>query len=37
MLEFAHEPDTTVSRLTRQLKVTSALEGLIVRMPEHQI
>jgi 2Fe-2S ferredoxin len=36
MLEFAYEPDET-SRLTCQLKVTDALDGLIVRMPEKQI
>ncbi len=36
MLEFAYEPDE-LSRLTCQLKVTDALDGLIVRMPEKQI
>jgi len=37
MLDFAHEPHATRSRLTCQLKVTDALEGLIVQMPEKQI
>ena len=37
MLEFAYEPDTTRSRLTCQLKVTDALDGLVVQMPEKQI
>lgn len=37
MLDFAFEPDETRSRLTCQLKVTDALEGLIVQMPEKQI
>ena len=37
MLDFAFEPDPTRSRLTCQIKVTPALEGLIVRMPERQI
>jgi len=37
MLDFAWEPDQSKSRLTCQLKVTDALEGLIVRMPEKQI
>lgn len=37
MLDFAFEPDPTRSRLTCQLKVTDALEGLIVQMPEKQI
>ena len=36
MLDFAYEPNEN-SRLTCQLKVTPALEGLIVRMPEKQI
>ncbi|MEL7139176.1 MAG: 2Fe-2S iron-sulfur cluster-binding protein [Pseudomonadota bacterium] len=36
MLDFAYEPDDT-SRLTCQIKVTQALEGLVVRMPERQI
>ena len=37
MLDFAYEPDETRSRLTCQLKVTDALDGLIVQMPEKQI
>jgi 2Fe-2S ferredoxin len=37
MLEFAYQPDETRSRLTCQLKVTDALDGLIVQMPEKQI
>lgn len=37
MLDFAHEPDETRSRLTCQITVTADLEGLIVQMPEKQI
>lgn len=37
MLDFAFEPDPTRSRLTCQLKVTDALDGLVVQMPEKQI
>jgi len=37
MLDFAWEPDPTRSRLTCQLKVTDALDGLVVQMPEKQI
>jgi 2Fe-2S ferredoxin len=37
MLEFAYEPDPERSRLTCQLKVTDALDGLVVQMPEKQI
>ena len=37
MLDFAYEPDATRSRLTCQLKVTDALDGLRVQMPEKQI
>ncbi len=37
MLDFAWEADTTLSRLTCQVKVTDDLDGLIVRMPEKQI
>jgi len=37
MLDFAYEPDEAKSRLTCQLKVTDALDGLVVRMPEKQI
>jgi 2Fe-2S ferredoxin len=36
MLDFAYQPNER-SRLTCQLKVTPALEGLVVRMPEKQI
>ena len=37
MLDFAFEPDKVRSRLTCQLKVTDALDGLVVQMPEKQI
>ncbi len=37
MLDFAFEPDPARSRLTCQLRVTDALDGLIVKMPEKQI
>lgn len=37
MLDFAWQPDTDRSRLTCQLKVTDALDGLVVQMPEKQI
>lgn len=37
MLDFAYEPDPVRSRLTCQLKVTDALDGLVVTMPEKQI
>ncbi|GGG64119.1 peptide ABC transporter substrate-binding protein [Salipiger pallidus] len=37
MLDFAFEPDEARSRLTCQLKVTDALDGLVVQMPEKQI
>jgi len=37
MLDFAYEPDVKRSRLTCQLKVTDALDGLVVQMPEKQI
>ena len=37
MLDFAYEPDATKSRLTCQLKVSDALDGLRVQMPEKQI
>lgn len=36
MLDFAYQPQDT-SRLTCQIKVTPALDGLVVRMPEKQI
>ena len=37
MLDFAYEPDPVRSRLTCQLQVSDALDGLVVRMPEKQI
>lgn len=37
MLDFAYEPDPVRSRLTCQLKVSDALDGLVVHMPEKQI
>jgi 2Fe-2S ferredoxin len=37
MLDFAWEPDPERSRLTCQLKVTAALDGLRVQMPAKQI
>ena len=37
MLDFAYQPDPVRSRLTCQLKVTPALDGLRVQMPEKQI
>ena len=37
MLDFAWEPDPETSRLTCQLRVSDALDGLVVRMPEKQI
>jgi ferredoxin, 2Fe-2S len=37
MLDFAYEPDPERSRLTCQIKVTDALDGLRVQMPEKQI
>ena len=37
MLDFAFEPDPARSRLTCQLKVSDALDGLRVQMPEKQI
>ena len=36
MLDFAYEPDPARSRLTCQLKVTDALDGLVVQMPENK-
>ena len=35
--DFAYEPDPARSRLTCQIKVTPALDGLRVQMPEKQI
>jgi len=37
MLDFAWEPDLRKSRLTCQVKVTDALDGLVVKLPEKQI
>ena len=37
MLDFAYEPDPARSRLTCQLKVSDALDGLKVFMPEKQV
>ena len=37
LLDFAYQPDPVRSRLTCQLKVSDALEGLVVYMPEKQI
>ncbi|MGB8814547.1 MAG: 2Fe-2S iron-sulfur cluster-binding protein [Paracoccaceae bacterium] len=37
MLDFAWNPDPVRSRLTCQIKVTPALDGLVVNMPEKQI
>lgn len=37
MLDFAFEPDEERSRLTCQVKVTPALDGLVVNVPERQI
>ncbi|MES0884083.1 2Fe-2S iron-sulfur cluster-binding protein [Roseibium sp. SCP14] len=36
MLDFASEPDLVRSRLTCQIEVTDALNGLIVHIPENQ-
>jgi len=37
MLDFAWNPDPVRSRLTCQIKVTPALDGLVVHLPEKQI
>jgi len=37
MLDFAFEPNPATSRLTCQIKVTDAMDGLRVQMPEKQI
>ena len=37
MLEFAYQPDPAWSRLTCQIKVSDAIDGLVVQMPEKQI
>ena len=36
MLDFAFQPDAKRSRLTCQIKVSDALDGLVVRLPESQ-
>ncbi len=36
MLDFAADPDPDRSRLSCQIKVTDALDGLVVRMPRCQ-
>ena len=36
MLDFAHEPDPARSRLSCQIKLTDALDGLRVDLPERQ-
>jgi 2Fe-2S ferredoxin len=35
MLEYAFEPDTS-SRLSCQLRITSEMEGLVIRVPSQQ-
>ncbi|GGD35598.1 2Fe-2S iron-sulfur cluster-binding protein [Sinisalibacter lacisalsi] len=37
MLDFAWEPDPVRSRLTCQIQVTDAIDGLVVNLPEKQI
>jgi 2Fe-2S ferredoxin len=37
MLDFAYAPDQTRSRLTCQIRMTGALDGLKVFLPEKQI
>lgn len=37
MLDFAWQPDPVRSRLTCQLRVSDALDGLVVNLPEKQI
>jgi len=37
MLDFAYQTDPARSRLTCQIKVTDALDGLVVNLPEKQI
>lgn len=37
MIDFAYEPDQARSRLTCQLKVTDAMDGLVVQLPEKQV
>jgi len=37
MLDFAWQPDPVKSRLTCQIKVSDAIDGLVVHIPEKQI
>jgi ferredoxin, 2Fe-2S len=37
MLDFAWEPDPVRSRLTCQIQVSDAIDGLVVTLPEKQI
>ena len=37
MLDFAWEPDPELQPPTCQLRVSDALDGLVVQMPEKQI
>lgn len=37
MLDFAFDPDMARSRLSCQVFVTEAMDGLVVQMPERQI
>ncbi|MEO0320654.1 MAG: 2Fe-2S iron-sulfur cluster-binding protein [Pseudomonadota bacterium] len=37
MLDFAYQPDPGRSRLTCQIKVTEAMDGMVVHMPERQL
>ena len=37
MLDFAYQTDQRRSRLTCQIKVTEAIDGLVVHIPEKQI
>ncbi|PIE08687.1 MAG: 2Fe-2S ferredoxin [Rhodobacterales bacterium] len=37
MLDFAWQPDPRRSRLTCQIQVTDAVDGLVVHLPEKQI
>ncbi|KIC08990.1 2Fe-2S ferredoxin [Leisingera sp. ANG-M1] len=37
MLDFAWEPDPERSRLTCQIQVTEAMDGLVVHLPEKQV
>ncbi|RCK40985.1 2Fe-2S ferredoxin, partial [Thalassospira profundimaris] len=36
MLEFASAPDARLSRLSCQIRITDAMDGLVVTMPETQ-